>query len=101
MLHQPGVISLGGVTAIAGYPVLPWMGVMAAGFGAAEIYAWEPARRQRVLGMTGVGMIAAFLALRALNLYGDPSPWSVQPTAVFTVLSFLNTAKYPPSLCSC
>jgi hypothetical protein len=36
--------------------------------------------------------------LRGVNLYGDPSRWSVRATAVKTVLSFLNTTKYPPSL---
>ena len=98
VLHQPGAISLGGVTAVTGYPVLPWVGVMAAGFWAAEIYRWEPATRTRVLRLTGAACIAGFIVLRAVNLYGDPSPWSAQPTTVFTVLSFLNTTKYPPSL---
>lgn len=98
VLHQPGVISLGGVTAVTGYPLLPWMGVMAAGFWAAEIYHWQPARRRRALHLTGAACIAGFIALRVLNLYGDPAPWSTQPTTVFTALSFLNTTKYPPSL---
>ncbi len=98
VLHQPGVLALGGVTAVTGYPVLPWMGVMAAGYSAAEIYQWEPARRMRALRLTGAACVAGFLALRALNLYGDPSPWSAQPTTVFTVLSFINPTKYPPSL---
>ena len=98
VLHQPGVISFGGITAVAGYPVLPWMGVMAAGFAAAEIYQWEPARRRRALRSTGALCVAGFLVLRAVNGYGDPSPWSRQSTAAFTVLSFLNTTKYPPSL---
>ncbi len=35
--------------------------------------------------------------LRAVNIYGDPNRWSVQKSA-FTLLSFLNTTKYPPSL---
>lgn len=98
MLHQPGAIAFGGVVAIAGYPVLPWMGVMAAGFSAAEIYSWDPARRLRVLRIAGALAIVGFGALRALNRYGDPAPWSGQPSAVFTALSFLNTTKYPPSL---
>ena len=98
VLHQPGAISLGGVTAVTGYPVLPWLGVMAAGFAAAEIYQWPPARRVRALRVAGTCSIAGFVAVRALNSYGDPSPWLTQPTAAFTVLSFLNTTKYPPSL---
>ncbi|MBI5011526.1 MAG: hypothetical protein HZC06_01560, partial [Methylocystis sp.] len=36
--------------------------------------------------------------LRFSNLYGDPRPWSVQRDSVFTLLSFLNVTKYPPSL---
>ena len=40
----------------------------------------------------------AFLLLRGLNVYGDPSRWTGQKTAAFTALSFLNTSKYPPSL---
>jgi uncharacterized membrane protein len=98
VLHQPGAIAIGGVTAVTGYPVLPWIGVMATGFWAAEIYRWEPATRLRVLRLTGTACVAGFIVLRAFNLYGDPAPWSTQPTAVFTVLSFLNTTKYPPSL---
>lgn len=46
----------------------------------------------------GVGLSVAFVVIRAVNLYGDASHWSRQPTAVFTVLSFLATTKYPPSL---
>jgi hypothetical protein len=31
-------------------------------------------------------------------VYGDPVRWTTQKSAAFTVLSFLNTNKYPPSL---
>src|SRR5207253_2469574 len=58
-----------------------------------------PAERRRVLlRRIGLGLVAAFLVLRGINLYGDPLPWSVHPTRLFTVLSFINTNKYPPSL---
>ena len=46
----------------------------------------------------GLGLSAAFVILRAINVYGDPVRWSVQKSAAFTLVSFLNTTKYPPSL---
>jgi len=46
----------------------------------------------------GLGLTAAFLVLRVLNVYGDPSPWSTQSTAALTLMSFLRASKYPPSL---
>lgn len=98
ILHQPGVLSFGGVTAVAGYPVLPWMGVMAAGFSAAEIYTWTPDRRLRALRVLGAAGILGFVGLRLINGYGDPSPWQPQATPAMTLVSFLNTTKYPPSL---
>src|SRR5690349_1179040 len=57
-----------------------------------------PERRQRWLLRVGIVMTIAFLVIRVINVYGDPSRWSWQATAPFTVLSFLNTTKYPPSL---
>ena len=57
-----------------------------------------PEQRRRWLRRTGFVLTIGFLALRAANVYGDPVRWSWQPTAAFTVLSFLNTTKYPPSL---
>src|SRR6185437_2993476 len=39
-----------------------------------------------------------FLILRGVNTYGDPIRWSAQKSTAFTVLCFLNTNKYPPSL---
>ncbi len=98
VLHQPGLITIGPISAIAGYPVLPWAGVMALGFWAAGIYAWTPERRARVLQISGLAALAGFVVLRASNGYGDPAPWSPQASPVMTIVSFLNTTKYPPSL---
>jgi len=75
------------------YPLIPWVGVMAAGYAFGAIYQWD-----RFLLLLGGGATALFIVLRAINLYGDPSHWSRQSTTAFTILSFLNTTKYPPSL---
>lgn len=80
------------------YPLIPWVGVMAAGYAFGTVYDLDPLRRQAILLRLGLWLTAAFLVLRALNFYGDPSRWSVQPSAIFTALSFLNVTKYPPSL---
>jgi uncharacterized membrane protein len=80
------------------YPLIPWIGVMAAGYALGPVLRSEPGRRRRALVALGLSCIALFVVLRALNLYGDPSPWSNQRDALYTVLSFLNVTKYPPSL---
>ena len=98
MLHQPGFIVVAGLPVLVLYPVLAWIGVVAAGYAFGAVYGWVPERRRRFLVRLGLGMTAAFVVVRATNLYGDPSPWSAQKDGVFTVLSFLNATKYPPSL---
>jgi uncharacterized membrane protein len=98
VLHQQALFTMSGINFVTGYPVLPWIAVLSAGFSLGTIYTWQPARRQRFLLRLGVFLTAAFVLLRALNFYGDPSPWSHQSTPLFTALSFLNVTKYPPSL---
>ncbi len=46
----------------------------------------------------GIGIILAFILIRAINIYGDPSAWSVQKNVLYTFFSFINCTKYPPSL---
>ena len=98
-LHQPGHLALApGVDLVVLYPLIPWIGVMAAGYAFAPVFMREPAARVRTLFALGAALTAAFVVLRASNLYGDPAPWTVQDSLVATVLSFLNCEKYPPSL---
>jgi uncharacterized membrane protein len=98
LLHQPGVIPVGGVAIVVGYPVLAWIGVMLTGFWAGQVFERTPADRQRVLRRTGLLLVAGFVLLRAANVYGDPAQWAGQPTPLLTALSFLRVTKYPPSL---
>jgi uncharacterized membrane protein len=80
------------------YPLIPWIGVTAVGYGLGQVYSWDAERRRAFLLRLGLALSLAFLGLRGLNMYGDPARWTQQKTAVFTVLSYLNTTKYPPSL---
>jgi uncharacterized membrane protein len=82
------------------YPVLPWIGIIALGYCFGELYTreFEPKKRNRCLLLLGIESILLFLLLRATNLYGDPRPWRLQKDSLFTLMSFINTAKYPPSL---
>ena len=99
ILHQPGfVLNTPGHVIFATYPLIPWVGVTAVGFALGRIYDWDAARRRTFLLRVGVALTLAFLALRGLNRYGDPARWSEQATSVFTVISFFNVTKYPPSL---
>jgi len=98
VLYQPGLVKFGGVAMIIAYPLIPWIGVMAAGYCLGPLFLWEPERRQRFLLGLGIGLTAAFILVRALNIYGDPVPWSPQSSALMTLCSFLKCMKYPPSL---
>ena len=99
ILHSPNfIVNNPGRIVFVTYVLIPWIGVTAAGYGLGQIYSWPPARRKAFLWPLGIGLTAAFVVLRGINGYGDPLPWSAQKSAAFTVLSFLNTTKYPPSL---
>lgn len=82
------------------YPIVPWIGVMLLGYCFGYLYqpGYDPLARKKFLISLGSGLIFLFILIRGINGYGDPNPWSVQPSPVFTILSFLNVTKYPPSL---
>ena len=99
ILHSPGfVLNTPEHVVFVAYPLIPWIGVTAVGYGLGQIYAWDTERRRAWLLRLGLVLSLGFLVIRALNTYGDPARWLPQKTAAFTLLSFLNTTKYPPSL---
>jgi uncharacterized membrane protein len=101
VLHQQGLIApfgFPGPVLFVLYPVLAWIGVILTGYAFGRVYEWDVERRRKWMIRFGLGLTAAFVLLRATNLYGDPSEWSAQKNAAFTILSFVNTTKYPPSL---
>jgi uncharacterized membrane protein len=99
ILHSPNfIVNKPGRIVLLAYALIPWVGVTAAGYSLGQVFRWESARRKNFLLRLGIGLTLAFIVLRGINIYGDPLPWSTQKSAAFTVLSFLNTNKYPPSL---
>jgi uncharacterized membrane protein len=101
VLHEGGFYPLGsaGFGVYLLYPLIPWIGLMAAGYAIGPLFLWERARRQRTLLIAAGGLMLAFLVLRATNLYGDPDPWSAQGRgAMLDLMSFMRVHKYPPSL---
>jgi len=101
MLHQRDAFALPlGFVAKTTYPILPWIGVICLGFGIGPWFAAKvtPLVRERRLLLLGGGMIAAFVVLRLLNVYGD-KPWTpVDGDPARTAVAFLSMTKYPPSL---
>jgi uncharacterized membrane protein len=99
ILHSPNFIVSGPDHVVfVAYPLVPWIGVTAVGYAVGSLWDLPPERRRALLMRLGVGCVAAFVLLRALNVYGDPAPWTPQSRAAMTVVSFLNLNKYPPSL---
>src|SRR5689334_18087022 len=94
ILHVESQLAIGYVH----YPLIPWVGVMAAGYALGSVFWMEPARRHRILVTLGASMIALFFVLRLVNVYGDPVPWTTQSDHIHTLMSFMNVKKYPPSL---
>jgi uncharacterized membrane protein len=80
------------------YPLLPWFGVMLLGFGASMLFEREAAARNRALLRWGIGVTLGFVVLRLIDGYGEPNHWQAQARGAATLIDFLNTTKYPPSL---
>jgi uncharacterized membrane protein len=98
-LHSQMAVPVGPFLFRFAYPLLAWIGVMSLGFGISGVFEQPAARRDTILRRAGVALTAGFLLIRAVVIYGDPNPWQTQPAGITaTVMDFLNTTKYPPSL---
>src|SRR6266704_1088819 len=102
LLHQPGLFPIGprfpSPLVFILYPLIPWIGVMAVGYALGELYTKDARLRRRWLLIIGGIAPSLFIVIRAVNKYGEPFPWARQKNVGFTILSFINTTKYPPSL---
>jgi uncharacterized membrane protein len=99
ILHSGGDATvIEGYTFNTGYCLIPWVGVMAAGYSFGTLLLLPQGTRQRTIFSLGVTLTAGFIILRCVNIYGDASLWQQQSDDLRTALSFLNCTKYPPSL---
>lgn len=99
VLFKPGMTQIfKGTAFFTAYPVIPWLGIMLTGFACGEFFRNSQERRKKIFLQSGLFCIILFIAIRFANYYGDPSPWVKQENPFFTLLSFINVSKYPPSL---
>ena len=100
VFHEAALVKFPYFTVFVGYPLIPWTGIMLLGYciGALYIPSVDPIFRKKRLYLFGFSSVIAFFIVRAINIYGDPVPWSVQSNSLDTFLSFINVTKYPPSL---
>ena len=101
ILHQQNFSVFGTSHLVAfQYPLIPWIGLMVLGYCFGTFYKrdYEVILRKKWLLRLGVGSLVLFLIIRGINIYGDLVPWTVQKNSSYTILSFLNVTKYPPSL---
>ncbi len=99
VLHVQGNLTAGSFSFFVMYPLVPWLGVMSAGYCAGLLYTLDAAVRRRWLLRTGTALIVGFFVLRFSNLYGNLEPWTRHSGLWRTAISFFNVTKYPPSLC--
>jgi len=101
ILYYGGPIQLGehGPTLAVLYSIIPWIGVMAAGYAFGAVMAMEHGRRDRICVAIGVAAVMLFFLLRTIDVYGDPRHWrATGPVQIPTFFRFINTTKYPASL---
>jgi len=94
LLHVSGPIP----HAFVAYPLIPWIAVMSLGYCMGSLFALERQQRVQRFIWLGAAALVVFVILRAPNVYGDPSSWTLQSTTLRTLLDFVNVRKYPPSL---
>ena len=99
VLHSRDIITIyPGISFKMVYPLVPWCGVMSLGFIFGKAVFMDEDKRRKFFFWLGISLIIFFVVLRAINVYGDPYEWSYQKDWLFTIFSFIDCTKYPPSL---
>ncbi len=98
-LHAPGELHPTSWLSVGlYYPLVPWVAVISLGYALGPVVLRSAPERRALYVRAGAALTALFLVLRAINVYGDPRPWSPQGSLAMTVVSFLRCEKYPPSM---
>ena len=101
IIHQQAFYTISDhVSLLVGYPLIPWIAVMALGYYFGSFYdkSYPGNKRKKIFNIIGLSSIVLFVVLRFTNLYGNPVPWHAFDTISKDVILFLNPNKYPPSL---
>lgn len=99
LLHDGGLLFVGETPiGLAAYPIVPWIGIMAAGYGLGAIFIEPAAKRDRTLLIMGSAMLALFVVLRLTNFYGNETRFLAEADIGANIMRFLDVEKYPPSL---
>jgi uncharacterized membrane protein len=100
LLHEQSGFQLGHFFVYVGYPLLPWIGTMFLGYSFGSLYlpSVDAGQRKKLLLQLGTAATLLFIILRITDVYGEPYKWATQESGAFTLLSFMNVTKYPPSL---
>ena len=100
VFHVPGPFTTYYGTFFIAYPLIPWIFVMPLGYHLGRLYnqGFDHHKRKSILIYMGVSMVGLFIAIRGINIYGDPNLWSISVSVSSSILSFMSVTKYPPSL---
>ena len=99
-LHQQSMIKISEYTSLVfGYPIIPWVGLMALGYVMGSLYTkYQSKERTSLLMKFGIYSVLIFFVLRLTNFYGEPNHFAIQEKISFSIMALFNTTKYPPSL---
>ncbi len=78
------------------YSIVPWIGVMAAGYAFGAVLRMSPEQRRRTCYAIGGAATVAFFVIQGFNVYQN-RPWVSNPQVPIWV-PFLTATKYPASL---
>lgn len=82
---------MSGITIL--YVLVPWIGVMAAGYGFGKIMMMEAEKRNKFCIRIGIGAILIFLVIGSIVILSKPTPDGAPPF----FMRLLNQQKYPAS----